>query len=64
VAANSVAKWDGTQWAPLGSGTNGFVTALTVFDDGAGPALDVGGSFTRAGGQPSPAIAAWLCTMP
>jgi len=64
VAANSVAKWDGTQWAPLDTGTNGIVFALTVFDDGNGPALYVGGSFTRAGGQLASSIAAWVCSVP
>ncbi len=24
VAANAIAKWDGTQWLPLGSGMGGF----------------------------------------
>src|SRR5262252_3213433 len=32
--ANNIAKWDGTAWTALGSGTDGLVYALTVFDDG------------------------------
>ena len=50
VAANRIAKWDGSSWAALGSGMNGVVNALTVFDDGGGPALYAGGNFTTAGG--------------
>jgi hypothetical protein len=32
---------------------------MTVFDDGSGPALYVGGSFTEAGGVPANNIARW-----
>jgi hypothetical protein len=46
VAANNIAKWDGTHWAALGSGTNNLVFSLIVFDDGMGPALYAGGWFT------------------
>jgi hypothetical protein len=60
VPANDIAKWDGTQWSALGSGTNGpSVTSLTVFDDGNGPALYAGGTFTTAGGVPANGIAKW-----
>ncbi len=50
---NRVARSDGWDWEPLGYGVMfGFdiwaVRALTVFDDGGGPALYVGGDFTRA----------------
>jgi hypothetical protein len=31
VVANYIAKWDGSSWAPLGSGMNGEVLALTVY---------------------------------
>ena len=60
VAANRIAKWDGSSWSPLSSGTNGvFIYALAVFDDGNGPALYVGGDFTTAGGVPANRIAKW-----
>ncbi|GAC1471130.1 MAG: hypothetical protein PVSMB7_22610 [Chloroflexota bacterium] len=59
VAANNIAKWDGTQWSALDSGTDWEVYALTVFDDGTGPALYAGGSFTMAGGEPAKRIAKW-----
>jgi hypothetical protein len=62
VVANFIAKWDGSAWAPLGSGMDsGDVNALTVFDDGSGPALYAGGQFTTAGGRPSFNIAGWWC---
>ena len=38
---------------------NGMVLALTVFDDGSGPALYAGGRFTTAGGLPANNIARW-----
>ena len=34
VAARNIARWDGTAWHSLGSGTNGPVSAITVWDDG------------------------------
>jgi len=63
-AANRVAKWNGTSWGPLGSGTNNLVRALTVFDDGSGggPALYAGGNFTMAGGAAANRIAKWSGT--
>jgi hypothetical protein len=40
-------------------GTLPFVRCLTVFDDGAGPALYVGGNFHHAGGIAASRIARW-----
>ncbi len=61
VSANRIAKWNGSSWAALGSGLdmNGTVWALTVFDDGGGPALYVGGFFNSVGGVPANHIARW-----
>jgi len=61
VSANRIAKWDGTDWSPLGSGMNGIVRSLTVFDDGSGggPVLYAGGNFTTAGGVEANYIAKW-----
>jgi len=59
---NYVAKWDGTRWFHLGSGMDGqypSVLALTVFDEGSGPALYAGGGFTTAGGVAANFIARW-----
>lgn len=44
---NGIAKWDGTSWWTLGSGTNDLVYALSGFGDGSGPAMYAGGWFTR-----------------
>jgi hypothetical protein len=58
-AASHVARWNGSSWAPLGSGMDGDVLALAVFDDGNGPALHAGGSFSLAGGAGASCIARW-----
>jgi len=67
VSANSIAKWNpgapGT-WSALGSGVNIDVDALTVFDDGSGPALYAGGNFTTAGGVNANYIAKWRVRCP
>jgi len=49
IAANYIAKWDGSAWSALGSGLNGGVSALAV----SGGGLYAGGSFTTAGGKVS-----------
>lgn len=59
VSANRIAKWNGVEWSPLGTGMNGVVNALAVFDDGSGPALFAGGEFTSAGGVAANRIAKW-----
>ena len=61
LAANRVARWNGTSWSPLGSGTNGSVRALMAFDDrsGTGPALYVGGAFTSALDSGDGHVARW-----
>ncbi len=59
-AANGIARWDGSRWSPLGEGVSGgSVRALTVFDDGTGPALYAGGLFTHAGGAIANYVARW-----
>lgn len=59
LGAPYVAKWTGSFWIPLSTGTNFRVLALDVFDDGSGPALFVGGKFSKAGGDPANHIARW-----
>jgi hypothetical protein len=64
VAASSIAKWNRTSWSALGSGVSyysgpGTISALAVFDDGSGPALYAGGTFTSAGGVAATGIAKW-----
>ena len=48
-----LARFDGTTWSAVGSGViaNGSVRALTVYDDGSGPRLFVGGQFSGIGGS-------------
>ena len=59
VAANSIAKWNGSAWSALGSGIAGAVAALAVYNDGTGPALYAGGIFTTAGNVPCLGMAKW-----
>jgi hypothetical protein len=61
VAAKGIARWDGTSWFPLGAGfiNGGEVTCMTSWDDGTGPGLYVGGSFTSVGGVACNNIAKW-----
>lgn len=60
ITVNRIARWDGTAWSSLDGGmSSGVVAALTVFDDGGGPALYAGGSFMDAGGVPAVRIARW-----
>ena len=55
VAAAQIAKWDGTTWSALGSGTNGLVYDLEFV----GADLYLGGNFTTAGGSSANYIAKW-----
>jgi hypothetical protein len=63
VPVQSLARWDGREWSAVGAelGSSGLPTvfAMTVYDDGRGPALYVGGSFTWAGGERALNIARW-----
>lgn len=54
-----IARWDGSDWSPLGAGLDADAEALAVHDDGSGPALYVGGVFSTAGGVASTGIARW-----
>jgi hypothetical protein len=59
IPAKNIARWDGTHWSTLGTGTNGPVSAIAVHDDGAGDALYVGGDFTNAGDVSARSVARW-----
>jgi hypothetical protein len=55
VAANNIAKWNGTEWSALGSGTSGPVNAIALN----GTDVYAGGNFTDAGGVNVYNIARW-----
>ncbi|MFH1748666.1 MAG: hypothetical protein ABIG44_16650 [Planctomycetota bacterium] len=63
VDAYNIAKWDGVSWSDVGGGLGGvgypYVNALTVYDDGTGPALYAGGHFEVAGQVYANHIARW-----
>lgn len=61
VAAGNIAKWDGSDWTSLGSGTNGHISVLAAFDDGGGEALYAGGIFTSAIDSGDSYLAKWGC---
>ncbi len=55
VAADRIAKWDGSAWSALGTGTNAYVSVIVV----SGSDVYVGGSFTSANGVAANRIAKW-----
>jgi len=60
VGSNKIIRYDGTGFHSLAGGVdNGLVDTLCSFDDGTGPALYVGGSFTSIAGVPFHGIARW-----
>lgn len=59
IELNSVARWNGNHWEPVGGGTNDSVFDMMVHDDGSGPKLYVAGNFTMAGGVEANRVAMW-----
>ena len=61
VEVANFARWDGDNWSAVGGfGVPGSgVRAMCVFDDGHGPQLYVGGSFSNVGGPPGQWINAY-----
>ena len=55
TAASHIARWDGTAWHALGSGVDGTVYALTMYNG----KLWVGGSFAHAGTAAASDVAIW-----
>jgi hypothetical protein len=55
-----IAQWNGSNWQPLGAGfDDGVVKVVRVLDDGSGPAIFAGGTFTRSGGLTRNGVAKW-----
>jgi trimeric autotransporter adhesin len=60
ASASNIARWDGSAWSALGSGTNGAVYALTLIPPPwANNDLIAGGAFTMAGGTTANRVARW-----
>ena len=59
ITAYGIARWDGQSWSPVGAGVNNRVWAMTVHDDGRGPALYAGGEFTYSSGVHTNCVARW-----
>ena len=60
MAANTVARWDGTSWHPFGSGMGGYdYPAVSSLALAGADNFYAGGNFTAAGGRPSGYIAQW-----
>jgi len=59
VAANYVAKWNGTAWSSLGTGAANGVSSIVDALAVSGPDLYVGGRFTQAGGIAANYVAKW-----
>jgi hypothetical protein len=57
VAANSVARWDGSQWHALGDGLPGGQASAIAIDDADN--VYVGGNFTTAGSVTANHVAMW-----
>jgi trimeric autotransporter adhesin len=56
VYTNNIAKWDGTNWAPVGSGLDrDYVLGMAEYKN----ELYVGGKFALAGGVPVNSLAKW-----
>jgi hypothetical protein len=62
IAANSIAKWNGHTWSPLGGGgVGGSPAAFATFDDSSGPALYAGGTFFGTIDSHDSFLAKWGC---
>ena len=59
--ASNIARWNGSAWSALGTGTNGEVRALAYMNVGTG-FLVVGGAFSNAGGNAYQNVASWSGT--
>ena len=56
-----IARWDGVEWQPFGSGLSDSAYCIELRDEGGQMAVYIGGQFEVAGGHLSPLIAKWKC---
>ncbi|MBM3960577.1 MAG: hypothetical protein FJ306_01535 [Planctomycetes bacterium] len=56
LAANRIARWNGTTWSPLGLGLNNLVFSVVTAPNGD---LYAAGTFTQAGSVPAANVARW-----
>ena len=61
VAANRIAKWDGSVWSALSGGMNGSVDSLAVHHGDGGTSLYAGGVFSSAFDSGDGHLARWGC---
>lgn len=59
VAANNIARWDGSSWPALGSGITGGNLAAVYTLATSGSTVCAGGAFTVAGGTSAANVARW-----
>lgn len=59
LTTTGLIRWDGAAWSTPAGPSSDRIYALTVWDDGAGAALYVGGEFVQIGGVSARGIARW-----
>ncbi len=59
VACSGLARWDGTSWTAMDTGSGSTKRDLHVYDDGSGEALYVAGKFISVDGVPAFRVARW-----
>jgi hypothetical protein len=59
VPARFIARWNGSAWFAVGSGSRSFCYALAVLDDGSGPALYAAGGFNSESEHAFHAFGKW-----
>ena len=60
IGVDHIARWNGTDWEPVGSGAGSTVRAGLVYDYGEGSALILGGNFEDANDMTAHKVVAYL----